>query len=356
MKGILTLGQFIIEKQSDFQYAKGELSRLLRDIGIASKIVNREVNKAGLMDILGDAGTINIQGESQKKLDVFANEQFIAALKSGGECCIVASEENDDYVYIDGEVSKNAKYIVAIDPLDGSSNIDVNVAVGTIFSIYRRKSIVGKATIEDVLQMGTDQVAAGYVIYGSSTMLVYTTGKGVNGFTLDPSIGEFCLSHPKMRIPKDGTIYSINEGNYVHFPEGVKKYLKYCQVEDQKTSRPYTSRYIGSMVADIHRNMIMGGVFIYPTTSGAPNGKLRLVYECNPMAYIIEQAGGRATDGYERILNKDVNSLHQRSAIFIGSENMVLKVEEMMQQYSALAPDEKAEKKLEKMGVIGGID
>ena len=356
MQGVKTLGQFIIAKQNDFPYAKGELSRLLRDIGIASKIVNREVNKAGLMDILGDSGTINIQGETQKKLDVFANEQFISALKSGGECCIVASEENDEFVYIDGEVSKDARYIVAIDPLDGSSNIDVNVAVGTIFSIYRRKSTDGKATLDDVLQKGTEQVAAGYVIYGSSTMLVYTTGKGVNGFTLDPSIGEFCLSHPEMKIPKDGTIYSLNEGNYVHFPDGVKRYLKYCQVEDQQTSRPYTSRYIGSMVADIHRNLIKGGIFIYPTTSGAPNGKLRLVYECNPMAFIIEQAGGRATDGYARILDKDVHSLHQRSAIFIGSENMVLKVEEMMHQYSALTPDEKTEKKLEQMRVIGGID
>ena len=356
MHGVLTLGQFIIEKQSDFPYAKGELSRLLRDIGIASKIVNREVNKAGLMDILGEVGTINIQGECQKKLDVFANEQFISALTSGGECCIVASEENDEFVPIDAEVSKNARYIVAIDPLDGSSNIDVNVAVGTIFSIYRRKSTDGKATLEDVLQQGTEQVAAGYVIYGSSTMLVYTTGKGVNGFTLDPSIGEFCLSHPNMKIPKNGTIYSLNEGNYVHFPDGVKKYLKYCQIEDQQTSRPYTSRYIGSMVADIHRNMIKGGIFIYPTTSGAPNGKLRLVYECNPMAYLIEQAGGRATDGYRRILDLKVTSLHQRSAIFIGSENMVLKAEELMRQFSPLTPEETVERKLEGMGVIGGID
>jgi len=356
MQAILTLGQFIIEKQNDFPYAKGELSRLLRDIGIASKIVNREVNKAGLLDILGDAGTINIQGESQKKLDMFANEQFISALQSGGECCIVASEENDEFVYIDGEVSKNAKYIVAIDPLDGSSNIDVNVAVGTIFSIYRRKSAEGKATLADVLQNGTEQVAAGYVIYGSSTMLVYTTGKGVNGFTLDPSIGEFCLSHPQMKIPDNGAIYSINEGNYVHFPEGVKKYLKYCQIEDATTFRPYISRYIGSMVADIHRNMIKGGIFIYPTTSSAPNGKLRLVYECNPMAFIIEQAGGRATDGYSRILDKDVTSLHQRSAIFIGSENMVLKVEELMREYSPKTREEYLDAKLESLRVIGGLD
>jgi len=334
MKIVKTLGQFIIEKQADFPYAKGELSRLLRDIGIAAKIVNREVNKAGLADILGEAGTTNIQGEGQKKLDVYANEQFISALKHGGECCIVASEENDNYIPIESEVSKDAKYIVAMDPLDGSSNIDVNVAVGTIFSIYRRKSTNGKATIDDVLQQGTEQVAAGYVIYGSSTMMVYTTGKGVNGFTLDPSIGEFCLSHPDMKIPKDGTIYSINEGYYSHFPDGVKKYIKFCQVEDKKTNRPYTSRYIGSMVADVHRNLIKGGIFIYPVTASAANGKLRLVYECNPMAFIIEQAGGLASNGYQRILELDVKELHQRSAIFIGSENMVLKAEEMMACFS----------------------
>ena len=329
-----TLGQFIIEKQADFPYAKGELSRLLRDIGIAAKIVNREVNKAGIADILGENGTTNVQGEGQKKLDVYANEQFISALKHGGECCIVASEENDDYIYLDTDISQDAKYIVAIDPLDGSSNIDVNVGIGTIFSIYRRKTTNGRAVLEDVLQKGTEQVAAGYVIYGSSTMLVYTTGKGVNGFTLDPSIGEFCLSHPDMTIPKDGVIYSINEGYYAHFPDGVKKYIKYCQVEDDKTKRPYTSRYIGSMVADIHRNMIKGGIFIYPITSQAPKGKLRLVYECNPMSFIIEQAGGKASNGYERILDLDVKELHQRSAIFIGSENMVFKAEEMMSFFS----------------------
>ncbi|RYE31650.1 MAG: class 1 fructose-bisphosphatase [Sphingobacteriaceae bacterium] len=335
MSKIKTLGQFIIEKQADFPYAKGELSRLLRDIGIAAKIVNREVNKAGLVDILGEAGTTNIQGEGQKLLDVYANDQFIGALQSGGECCTVISEENDEFVAINSDISKNAKYIVAIDPLDGSSNIDVNVAVGTIFSIYRRKSIDGFATLEeDMLQNGTEQIAAGYIIYGSSTMLVYTTGKGVNGFTLDPSIGEFCLSHPEMKIPKDGYIYSINEGYYSHFPDGVKKYIKYCQVEDKSTLRPYTSRYIGSMVGDLHRNMIKGGIFIYPVTAQAPNGKLRLVYECNPMAFIIEQAGGKATNGYERILTLDVKELHQRSAIFIGSENMVKKAEEMMQMFS----------------------
>lgn len=327
MTRVITLGQFIIEKQTDFPYAKGELSRLLRDIGIAAKIVNREVNKAGLMDILGKAGSINIQGEQQQKLDLYADQQFISALKSGGECCIVASEENEDIIRLDTDVSKNAKYIVAIDPLDGSSNIDVNVPVGTIFSIYRRKSNEGSPGLKDVMQKGTEQVAAGYIIYGSSTMLVYTTGRGVNGFTLDPSIGEFCLSHPNMQIPKTGTIYSINEGNYVHFPQSVKDYIKYCQVEDTQTNRPYASRYIGSMVADLHRNLIKGGIFIYPVTSGAPSGKLRLVYECNPMAFLIEQAGGRATNGHKRILELDIHELHQRSPIFIGSKNMVEKAE-----------------------------
>ena len=338
MSGIKTLGQFIIEKQSDFPYAKGELSRLLRDIGIASKIVNREVNKAGLVDILGEAGSVNIQGEDQKKLDVFANTQFIAALTSGGECCIVASEEEEDFVRIDSPVSKNAKYIVCIDPLDGSSNIDCNVAVGTIFSIYRRKSVDGMATIDDVLQKGTAQVAAGYVIYGSSTMIVYTTGHGVNGFTLDPSIGEFCLSHPNMKVPEDGNIYSINEGNYVHFPLGVKKYIKYAQVEDAATNRPYTSRYIGSMVADIHRNLIKGGIYLYPTTSSSPNGKLRLIYECNPMAFLIEQAGGLASDGLNRILDIQPTALHQRTSIFIGSEKMVRTAERLMEEYSPVTP------------------
>ncbi len=336
MSAITTLGQFIIEKQADFPYAKGELSRLLRDIGIAAKIVNREVNKAGLVDILGTAGTTNVQGEGQMKLDVYANQQFISALTSGGECCIVASEEEDEFVQIDSPVSKNAKYIVCIDPLDGSSNVDINVTVGSIFSILRRKSTEGKATLKDVLQKGTEQIAAGYVIYGSSTMLVYTTGKGVNGFTLDPSIGEFCLSHPDMQIPKDGLIYSINEGNYVHFPEGVKRYIKYCQVEDPSTHRPYTSRYIGAMAADIHRNLIKGGIYIYPTTAASPKGKLRLLYECNPLAFIIEQAGGKASDGYQRILDIEPQELHQRTSIFIGSSNMVEKAEEFMAAHSPL--------------------
>ena len=303
---VQTLGQFIIEKQNDFPYAKGELSRLLRDIGIAAKIVNREVNKAGLVEILGETGEINVQGEQVKKLDIFANEQFIAALKAGGEVCAIASEENEEIIPIDNAVSKNAKYVIAMDPLDGSSNIDVNVSVGTIFSIYRRISLSGPGTIEDFMQHGTEQVAAGYIIYGSSCMLVYTTGRGVNGFTLDPSIGEFCLSNPDIKTPQNGNIYSLNEGNYLHFPDGVKKYIKYCQEEDKETNRPYSSRYIGSGVADIHRNLLKGGVYIYPTTTKSPKGKLRLLYECNPLAFLIEQAGGKATDGNMRIMEKSM--------------------------------------------------
>lgn len=336
MNKVFTLGQFIIERQTDFPYAKGELSRLLRDIGIAAKIVNREVNKAGLADILGEFGTTNIQGEAVKKLDVFANEQFIAALSAGGETCAVASEENDGLVHINSTVSKNAKYIVCVDPLDGSSNIDVNVSVGTIFSIYRRISFSGEVEESDYLQRGMDQVAAGYIIYGSSTMLVYTTGKGVNGFTLDPSIGEFCLSHPDMSCPDNGKLYSINEGNYVHFPDGVKQYIKYCQVEDLKTERPYSSRYIGSLVADFHRNLLKGGIFIYPSTLKSPNGKLRLLYECNPLALIIEQAGGKASNGFERILKLQPTALHQRTPLFIGSPKMVTMAEEFMMKYSPI--------------------
>lgn len=332
-RNVTTLGEFIIERQSDFPWAKGELSRLLLDIGIAAKIVNREVNKAGLADILGDAENVNVQGEEQKKLDVFANEQFIAALSSTGECCAIASEENEDMIEFTGPLASQGKYVVAFDPLDGSSNIDVNVSIGTIFSIYRKRS-KGSTDINDFLQPGTEQVAAGYIIYGSSTMLVYTTGHGVNGFTLDPSIGEFCLSHPNMKIPQNGSIYSLNQGNYAAFPQGVKEYVKYCQEKDKSTNRPYSLRYIGSLVADFHRNMIKGGIFIYPPTEKSPNGKLRLLYECNPLAFIIEQAGGKASTGFERIMEVNPQSLHQRVPLFIGSEEMVKQAEFLMMQYS----------------------
>jgi len=324
MSGVKTLSEFIIEKQDDFPFASGELTRLLNDIVIASKIVNREVNKAGLADILGATTQENIQGETQQKLDVFADDQFIAALKNGGEACGTASEENDDFLAFDSLRSKNGKYIVAFDPLDGSSNIDVNVSIGTIFSIYRRVSEMGTlATEADFLQKGENQVAAGYVIYGSSTMLVYTTGNGVNGFTLDPSIGEYCLSHPNLSIPKNGKIYSINEGNLAYCSDAINNYIAYCKEIDKPTNRPYSARYIGSMVADFHRNMIKGGIFIYPETTKAPKGKLRLLYECNPMAFLMEQAGGIASTGKHRIMEIEPEELHQRVPTIMGSKNMV---------------------------------
>ena len=339
MNKVTTLGEFIVERQADFPFAKGELSRLLSAIRLAAKVVNREVNKAGLVDdILGAAGSDNIQGEAQQKLDVYANIQMINALKAQHEVCGIGSEENEDFIAFDGE-SMWGRYVVLMDPLDGSSNIDVNVSIGTIFSIYRRKTKAGTvAQLEDFLQPGVDLVAAGYVIYGSSTMLVFSTGHGVNGFTLDTSIGVFCLSHPNMRIPKDGNIYSINEGNYKQFPEGVKRYLKYCQEEDEATNRPYTSRYIGSLVADVHRNMIKGGIYIYPSTGSNPNGKLRLLYENIPLAFIVEQAGGTASDGKNRILDIIPEELHQRTPLFIGSKNMVAAAEAMMKEHSDAEP------------------
>ena len=329
-----SLGEFIIDKQDDFKFSSGELSRLLSSIKIASKIVNREVNKAGIADILGKAGNENVQGEEQMKLDVFANDIFIDALSHREIVCGIASEENEDFIEIKGN-ENNAhmnNYVVLIDPLDGSSNVDVNVSVGTIFSIYRRVTPAGTPVkIEDFLQKGVNQVAAGYVIYGSSTMLVYTTGNGVNGFTLDPSVGTYFLSHPNMIYPKTGKIYSINEGNYAKFPQGVKEYIKYCQEEED--NRPYTSRYIGSLVADFHRNMIKGGIYIYPSYAHAPNGKLRLLYECNPMAFLAEQAGAKATNGFQRILEIEPTSLHQRVPFFCGSVEMVEKAEEFMAKH-----------------------
>ena len=329
-----SLGEFIIDKQDDFKFSSGELSRLLSSIKIASKIVNREVNKAGIADILGKAGNENVQGEEQMKLDVFANDIFIDALSHREIVCGIASEENEDFIEIKGN-ENNAhmnNYVVLIDPLDGSSNVDVNVSVGTIFSIYRRVTPAGTPVkIEDFLQKGVNQVAAGYVIYGSSTMLVYTTGNGVNGFTLDPSVGTYFLSHPNMTYPKTGKIYSVNEGNYAKFPQGVKEYIKYCQEEEG--NRPYTSRYIGSLVADFHRNMIKGGIYIYPSYAHVPNGKLRLLYECNPMAFLAEQAGAKATNGFQRILEIEPTSLHQRVPFFCGSVEMVEKAEEFMAKH-----------------------
>ncbi len=334
MKKNTTLGEFIINKQIEFQGSSGELSRLLNAIRLAAKVVNYEVNKAGLVNILGAAGETNIQGEQQQKLDVYANEKFKQTLINREIVCGIASEEEDEFIVIEGGNKANDnKYILLMDPLDGSSNIDVNVSVGTIFSVYERITPKGQpVTIEDFLQPGNKQVAAGYIVYGTSTMLVYTTGKGVNGFTLNPAIGTYYLSHPKMQHPKMGKIYSINEANYVHFPQGVKDYLKFIQkeVEDGKN---YTSRYIGSLVSDFHRNMIKGGIYIYPTSSKNPKGKLRLLYECNPIAFLAEQSGGKATDGYQRILDIKPTELHQRVPFFCGSTEMVDKAMEFMQKH-----------------------
>jgi fructose-1,6-bisphosphatase I len=328
---ITTLNDFITLKQKDFPYAKGELSSLLTHIGTAAKMVNKKINKAGLVDIIGNSGSVNIQGETQQRLDIYADEVFINALLASGECCGIATEENQSEIVFTETLAQKGKYIVCTDPLDGSSNIDYNVSVGSIFSIFRRITPRGeKVRNEDFIQEGSKQVAAGYIIYGSSTMLVYTTGNGVNGFTLDPSIGEFCLSHPEIRTPEEGRIYSVNEGNYVHFPGGIKKYIKYCQEKDPDTFRPYNSRYIGSLVSDFHRNLLKGGIFLYPENEIAPHGKLRLVYECNPIAFIAEQAGGAATDGYRRILEIVPSSLHQRSPFYAGSRNMVEKIREFL--------------------------
>lgn len=321
-----TVEEHIIEKQEDFKYSTGELSRLLNSILLAARVVSYKVNKAGLVDIIGEAGNINVQGEDQQKLDVYANDVFIQTLINREIVCGIASEENDNFITIKGlDGGHNNKYVVLMDPLDGSSNIEVNVSVGTIFSIYRRISPVGSpVTMEDFLQPGVNQVAAGYILYGTSTMMVYSTGKAVNGFTLNPAIGSFYLSHPNMTFPEKEKMYSVNEGNYVHFPQGVKDYIKYCQ--EEKDNRPYTSRYIGSLVSDFHRNMMKGGIYLYPSTAKAPKGKLRLLYECNPMAFIAEAAGGMATDGFNRILEIEPSELHQRVPFYCGHSKMVTKV------------------------------
>jgi fructose-1,6-bisphosphatase I len=328
---ITSLNDFIIKKQKDFPFAKGELSSLLHHIGTAAKMVNSKVNQAGLVEILGRSGSINVQNEEQQKLDKYADEVFIDALLASGECCGFASEENQNEVVFTETFAKQGNYVVCMDPLDGSSNIEYNVSIGSIFSIYRRTTPRGsEVSISDFMQEGSRQVAAGYIIYGSSTMLVYTTGHGVNGFTLDPTIGEFCLSHSNITTPKFGKMYSVNEGNYVKFPEGVKKYIKYCQENDKSTNRPYTSRYIGSLVSDIHRNMLAGGIFMYPSSENYPSGKLRLVYECNPIAFIVEQAGGIASNGKTRILDLVPGSLHQRTSFYAGSSEMVSRLEGML--------------------------
>lgn len=339
MSKVTTLNEFIMDRQHDFAYATGELSRLLNDISVASKIVTRDVRRAGLVDaIQGAQGEINIQGEAQQKLDVIADNQFIKMFEAGGEVCGIASEENDDFVAFESEFCRKGKYVVLFDPLDGSSNIDVNVSIGTIFSIYRRVSKAGEeATIEDMLQSGAEQVAAGYVLYGSSTMLVYTTGAGVNGFTLDPSIGEYCLSHPNMQMPEIGRQYSMNEGNINICEKGIQDYIAYCQGDDPATNRPYSGRYIGSLVADFHRSLIKGGIYIYPDTKYHPEGRLRLIYECNPLAMIAEQAGGLATTGRKRVLDIKPEKLHQRIPFIIGSKLMVERVVNLIHEASTVS-------------------
>jgi fructose-1,6-bisphosphatase I len=325
---VLTLDEFTIHQYRTFPGATGELSSLLRDIGLAAKRVNVEVNKAGLVDILGDAGAVNVQGEEVKKLDVFANDQFTGVLKHGISCAGIASEELDEIIVFDDEVSNQSKYVCMYDPLDGSANIDVNVSIGTIFAVFRRLTSKGTCCApEDFLQPGNKMVAAGYVIYGSSTMLVYATKRGVNGFTLDPSIGEFTLSHPDIKCPERGKIYSVNHGNFFQYDEGVRKYINCCQNKNKDNGGPYTQRYIGSMVADVHRNLIKGGIFMYPGTTDKPKGKLRLLYECNPFAFIVEMAGGRATNGNQRILDLQPTELHQRTPLFIGSNSMMDELE-----------------------------
>lgn len=325
---VQTLDEFTIQQLRDFPHATGELSHLLRNIGLAAKRVNVEVNKAGLVDILGDAGTINVQGEEVKKLDVYANDQFMGVLKHGIACAGIGSEELDDFVAFEDPKSLQSKYVCLFDPLDGSANIDVNVSIGTIFSVYRRVTPIGTVvTKEDYLQPGNKQVAAGYVVYGSSTMLVYGTRRGVNGFTLDPSIGEFTLSHPDIKCPDTGKIYSVNHGNFYKYSEGVRNYITACQKKEKSTGGPYTQRYIGSMVSDVHRNLIKGGIFMYPGTTDKPNGKLRLLYECNPFAFIVTVAGGKATNGKIRILDIEPTELHQRTPMFIGSKLMMEELE-----------------------------
>jgi len=331
----ITLGEFIIENQKHYKSTSGEFSRLLGSIKLAAKVVNHKINKAGLIDIVGYSGVTNIQGEDQQKLDVYTNDIFIKAIINREVVCGIVSEENDDFIILNGkDNTMNNKYVILMDPLDGSSNIDVNVSVGTIFSIYRRITPIGTPVKkEDFLQPGNKQVAAGYIVYGTSTMLVLTTGNGVNGFTLNPAIGTFYLSHPNIKFPSKGNIYSVNEGNYLHFPQGIKDYIKYCQ--EVKDDRPYTSRYIGSMVSDFHRNMIKGGIYLYPNTSISKKGKLRLLYECNPIAFIAEQAGGKATDGFQRILDINPSEIHERSPFYCGSTKMVEKLESFILNHNS---------------------
>ncbi|MFB6250049.1 MAG: class 1 fructose-bisphosphatase [Salinibacter sp.] len=333
LSDLKTLEQFILEQQDRFPHSTGAFSRLLRDIGLAAKIVNRDMRKAGLADISGSTGETNVQGETQKKMDALAHREFVLALRRGGECCLIGSEEHAEAIPLSPRSEHDGTYIVLLDPLDGSSNIDVSVSVGTIFSVYRLPDEYkdrSEPPLEAALQPGTEQVAAGYVVYGSSTKLVYTTGDGVNGFTLDPSIDEFLLSHPNIRTPETGRVFSINSGYYHSFEAGLRRYLDWLQQPEGDAARPAKTRYIGSFVSDFHRNLIKGGIYMYPATRSSPEGKLRLMYEANPMAFIVEQAGGRASDGTQRILGKRPETLHQRTPLFIGSPEMVTRAESFL--------------------------
>lgn len=332
-KRFMTLPRHIMEGEKEHPEATGELSTILLQLGLAAKLISLEVNKAGLAEILGFTGDENVHGEKVKKLDIYAHEMLIKAMDHGGHFCVMASEEEEDIIHLPPN-QQIGKYVLLFDPLDGSSNIDANISIGTIFSIYKRiSSGNGPGTIEDCLQPGYKQIVAGYVVYGSSTMLVYTAGHGhgVHGFTLDPAFGEFLLSHDNIKIPKNGRIYSLNEGNYFSWPQGLKNYIKYLQA-NLFEGKPYQARYVGSMVADLHRTLLYGGIFIYPSDRRNVKGKLRLMYECNPMAFIMEEAGGRATDGKKRILELQPENLHERTPIFIGSEDDVLLVEKYLRE------------------------
>jgi fructose-1,6-bisphosphatase I len=332
---IVTIERHILDQQRRFPEATGEFTGLLYDIALAAKIVSREVSKAGLAEILGLTGEENVQGEQVMKLDVFANEAIVRMNDHTGRLCAMASEEIRDLIPIPDQFPCG-RYVLLFDPLDGSSNIDMNVSIGTIFSIQRKVSGGPRGAVEDCLQPGCKQAAAGYIIYGSSTMMVYTTGHGVHGFTLDPSVGEFLLSHPNIQIPPKAKYYSINEGNYRYWSEGVRRYVDYLKTPDKATDRPYSGRYIGSRVADFHRNLMAGGIFMYPADSKDPNkphGKLRLLYEAAPLAFIVEQAGGRASDGRQDIMKIEPQSLHQRVPLFIGSRADVDRAEEFIHQF-----------------------
>lgn len=326
---LMTIQRYIAQEERLHPEATGEFSTLLRNLALAVKIVSREVRRAGLVDILGRAASTNTSGDEVKKLDVFANRMIINALETGGQLCVMASEENESVIPIPEEFPCG-KYAMLFDPLDGSSNIEANVTIGTVFSIFRRVSDGCRGTERDVVQPGVKQVAAGYIMYGSSTIMVFTTGNGVQGFTLDPTIGSFLLSHGNMKIPAHGNIYSVNEGNREMWDEGFRRYVAWLQLKDDESGRPYKARYVGSMVADIHRTLLYGGIFAYPGDRKNPQGKLRLMYEANPMAFLVEQAGGRASDGSKRILEIDPTDVHQRVPVFMGSVQDVATAEEFM--------------------------